>query len=70
MAKKPKSGIKGKKQKKKKPSVRKHTQYVIKGDKVERKGRVCPKCGPGVFMGAHKDRYTCGKCGYMEKIKK
>jgi len=27
----------------------------------------CPKCGPGMFMGKHKDRKTCGKCGYMEK---
>ena len=24
----------------------------------------CPKCGPGIFLGKHKDRQTCGKCGY------
>jgi len=28
----------------------------------------CPKCGPGIFLAAHKDRRTCGKCGYMEKL--
>ena len=24
----------------------------------------CPKCGPGIFLAMHKDRQTCGKCGY------
>lgn len=38
--------------------------YDIKGDKLERKKKTCPKCGPGVFMAEHKDRWTCGKCGY------
>ncbi|HJK62525.1 MAG TPA: 30S ribosomal protein S27ae, partial [Methanocorpusculum sp.] len=28
--------------------------------------RHCPRCGPGVFMGEHKDRFACGKCGYTE----
>ena len=41
--------------------------YKVSGDKVERKNTFCPKCGPGVFMAGHKDRNTCGKCGYMEK---
>ncbi|MCF7871457.1 30S ribosomal protein S27ae [Candidatus Woesearchaeota archaeon] len=31
------------------------------------KNKTCPKCGPGVFLASHKDRATCGKCGYMEK---
>ena len=26
----------------------------------------CPRCGPGAFMGEHKDRFACGKCGYTE----
>ncbi|MFH1056638.1 MAG: 30S ribosomal protein S27ae [Candidatus Micrarchaeota archaeon] len=30
-------------------------------------GRYCPKCGPGTKLAGHKDRLTCGKCGYMEK---
>jgi len=30
-------------------------------------GRFCPKCGEGVKLAEHKDRYSCGKCGYYEK---
>ncbi len=30
------------------------------------KNKFCPKCGTGVFMAEHKDRLTCGKCGYTE----
>jgi ubiquitin-small subunit ribosomal protein S27Ae len=41
--------------------------YKVSGDKLERASRFCPKCGPGIFMANHKDRYTCGHCGYMEK---
>lgn len=42
--------------------------YSVSGDKVERKGKECPKCGTAVKMGAHKGkdgktRYSCGKCG-------
>lgn len=37
------------------------------GDSLKRKNKFCPKCGPGIFLAAHKDRVTCGKCGYMEK---
>jgi ubiquitin-small subunit ribosomal protein S27Ae len=45
-----------------------HTLYEVKGDKLERKNRFCPKCGPGIFLAMHKDRKTCGKCGYSERI--
>jgi len=62
-----KSRTRGKKKKKPGKSTRKHAKYEVKGNALEKKGRVCPKCGPGVFMGEHKDRFTCGKCGYMEK---
>jgi small subunit ribosomal protein S27Ae len=34
-----------------------------------KKGRYCPKCGPGVKLAEHSDRYSCGKCGYFEKKK-
>lgn len=34
------------------------------------KNRSCPRCGAGVFMALHKDRNTCGKCGYTEFSKK
>ncbi len=29
--------------------------------------KTCPKCGPGVHLAEHKDRRSCGKCGYYEK---
>lgn len=29
--------------------------------------KTCPKCGPGVYLAEHKDRMSCGKCGYYEK---
>lgn len=41
--------------------------YDISSGTAKRKNKQCPKCGPGVFMAEHKDRNTCGKCGYMEK---
>lgn len=31
------------------------------------KNKACPKCGPGVFLANHKDRFSCGKCSYTEK---
>ncbi len=39
--------------------------YEAKGE-LKRKNVSCPKCGPGNFMAAHKDRASCGKCGYSE----
>ena len=59
-----------KKNLKKKISVKPHTLFDIKGDSVTRKRKNCPKCGPGIFLAQHKDRTTCGKCGYMEKASK
>ena len=56
---------KKKKRKNKKPS-NKWKKYVIENGKVVRKGRFCPKCGPGIFLAEHKDRWHCGKCGYTE----
>lgn len=44
----------------------KYKQYKIVGDKVERKKRSCPKCGDGVFLAEHKNRTSCGRCGYTE----
>jgi len=40
--------------------------YSVTDNKLERKRRFCPRCGPGVFLAEHKDRFTCGKCGYTE----
>jgi small subunit ribosomal protein S27Ae len=43
--------------------------YVLEDSKLVRKRRFCPRCGPGVFLAEHADRFTCGRCGYTE-IKK
>jgi small subunit ribosomal protein S27Ae len=40
--------------------------YKVQGDKVTRSKRDCPRCGKGTFMAEHKDRFTCGKCGFTE----
>lgn len=42
--------------------------YDVKGDTLTRKNKFSPKAGDGFFMAKHKDRLTCGKTGYMEKI--
>ena len=66
----------GKKRKKKtytKPKKIKHKHKKVKlgvlkfykvdgNDKVQRLRKECPKCGAGVFMAMHNDRYYCGKC--------
>lgn len=60
-----------KEKKKGKKQVKKiHSYYEIKEGKLERKNRNCPKCGPGVFLAEHSDRFSCGKCGYTEMKKK
>lgn len=53
--------------KKKKASRKLHKAYNVSGDSLTRKNKTCPKCGSGVFMAEHKDRHSCGKCGFMEK---
>ncbi len=40
--------------------------YKISNDSIERMKRECPRCGKGIFMAEHKDRYTCGRCSYTE----
>jgi ubiquitin-small subunit ribosomal protein S27Ae len=40
--------------------------YDAAGGNLNRKNKNCPKCGSGVFLAKHKDRETCGKCGYTE----
>ena len=41
--------------------------YKTEGEnKIVRTKRDCPRCGRGVFMAEHKDRFTCGKCGFTE----
>lgn len=43
--------------------------YAVEGDKIVRNRRFCPRCGPGVFLAEHENRYSCGNCKYTE-IKK
>lgn len=50
---------------KNKAPSRKYSKYKLEGDKLTR-GKSCPKCGGGVFLAEHKDRSSCGKCGYTE----
>ncbi|MFH1591305.1 MAG: 30S ribosomal protein S27ae [archaeon] len=52
--------------------VKRHvTSQVWKNyDGAKPKNRNCPKCGPGVFLAKHKNRSSCGKCGYTEFAKK
>jgi len=59
-----------KKKQKTKNTSKKWKLYDIKGDKINAKNKYCPKCGRGVFMAAHGDRSTCGKCGYTEFTRK
>ena len=57
---------KGSKEKVKKEGKKLSALYDISGESITCKNRTCPKCGPGMFMGKHKDRVVCGACGYVE----
>jgi small subunit ribosomal protein S27Ae len=53
-----------KKAEKKKDEKGVNALYKIEGEKVTRLRPTCERCGPGYFMAKHKDRYTCGHCGF------
>jgi small subunit ribosomal protein S27Ae len=55
-----------KKEKKKRKKIKKGEKYEVKGKEMKRKNKFCPKCGAGVFLAEHRDRYSCGKCSYTE----
>ena len=57
---------KGKREKKKHLNAKKSSYYKVEGDKVTKEKRACPKCGAGVFLAEHSDRFSCGKCSYTE----
>lgn len=40
--------------------------YVQEEGKLRTVRRSCPRCGPGVFMAEHGNRWSCGRCGYTE----
>jgi small subunit ribosomal protein S27Ae len=52
-------------EKKKAPSAAKKKE--AKKPKAYKPGKFCPKCGAGIRLAEHKDRRSCGKCGYFEK---
>lgn len=58
-----------KKKAKNKKTSEKYKKYKLESGKVT-KSKTCPKCGPGIFLGVHKERVYCGKCHYMEVLKK
>ena len=47
-------------------SIKKGDFYKVGKDGVERLKQECPRCGPGIFLAEHKDRTSCGACGYTE----
>ena len=55
-----------KKKKNKKKAMQVWKLYQTSGGKVERKNKFCTKCGSGNFLAKHKNRETCGKCGFTE----
>lgn len=66
---KPVEKKKEKKSQKERPrSKKKHTKVQVWKlyDKGKRKNEPCPRCGPGTFLAAYKNRKYCGKCGFAE----
>jgi len=61
---KPQKAEKPKREKRKRQEKGVHAMYKVDGEKVTRLRPTCERCGPGFFMGDHKDRYTCGHCGF------
>jgi len=61
-----KSKIKGKKKHINKPTSKKYTMYTIEGDKIIKKARSCPRCGPGIFLSVGQGRAYCGRCHFTE----
>jgi len=46
--------------------MKKREIFKIEGDKINRLRKHCPKCGEGIYLAEHKDRLSCGSCGYTE----
>lgn len=66
MGAKKKVKTRGKHERKQSKSTNKRAGYQIQGDKLVKIKRECPKCGAGVFMAEHANRFSCGKCGFTE----
>jgi ubiquitin-small subunit ribosomal protein S27Ae len=61
-----------KKEKPKAPKrrIQAHKLYKIEGDSLGRLRKECPRCGKGFFMAQHKNRLTCGHCGFTTYTQK
>ena len=46
--------------------MKKREFFKVESGKISRLRRHCPKCGDGIFLAEHKDRLSCGNCGYTE----
>jgi small subunit ribosomal protein S27Ae len=62
-------------EKKEKPKAPKrriqvHKLYRVDGEALSSLRKECPRCGRGYFMAQHKDRLTCGHCGYTTYLSK
>jgi small subunit ribosomal protein S27Ae len=68
MGKEKKTRKRGKKKRtgRKHESLKRHSFYTVEGGKTKRLRTSCPRCGPGTFLGKHKNRLYCGRCGYTE----
>ncbi|MDA4123704.1 MAG: 30S ribosomal protein S27ae [Thaumarchaeota archaeon] len=57
-----------KERKEKKPKVNIQVWKLYKvaedGATLQRLRKECPRCGHGYFMAEHKDRQSCGHCGF------
>jgi small subunit ribosomal protein S27Ae len=54
----------GKKKRKPKVSPQVYKFYKVQGDSLKRLKQDCPRCGKGRFLAEHKNRLSCGNCGY------
>ncbi|MBN1923805.1 MAG: 30S ribosomal protein S27ae [Nanoarchaeota archaeon] len=64
MGKKKNVKVRGKKKHTKSIPSKKYNAYKVEDGKIVMQKKLCVKCGPGVFMAEHKNRYSCGSCGY------
>ena len=55
---------KERKEKKPKANVQVWKLYKVDDTTATRLKKECPRCGKGYFMAEHKDRMSCGNCGY------
>src|SRR2546425_3211199 len=55
---------KERKKSKPKANVQVWKLYKVSETSVERLRKECPRCGHGFFMADHKDRQSCGHCGF------